>query len=281
MALTHHRVRRVAPYAPVLECVHLSLPAWCNGLDGLKIGFIADIHAGPFISPADLERGLDLLGPYRPHLLLLGGDYVSESARFIPPVARLLGAFAGSTKLGALAVLGNHDIAVSTRKTVNNFERNGIRVLRNEGATVTWKGCSLGIAGIDDTLVGQPDIDQAFIPFSGNVPVLALWHEPEFAERSAEMGAFAQLSGHTHGGQVTLPLVGAPWLPADGHRNISGLNFANGMPVYTTRGLGVYRPPIRFRCPPEVTLIMLVGSHRNRWKLSPQAVDSAFPHYVR
>jgi predicted MPP superfamily phosphohydrolase len=260
LALGHRHVRRVAPYAPVLDLVDLPLPAGCWGLNGLKIAFIADIHAGPFISPADLERGLNLLAPHHPHLLLLGGDYVSESARFIPPVADLLGGFASDIELGALAVLGNHDIAVSTEKSVRNLERDGIRVLRNEGVTIRWKDCDLGIAGIDDTLVGQPDVERAFATIAAQIPILALWHEPEFAEQCAERGAFAQLSGHTHGGQVILPFIGAPWLPADGHRYVRGLSRAGAMCVYTTRGLGVYRPPFRFRCPPEVTLITLVSS---------------------
>jgi predicted MPP superfamily phosphohydrolase len=89
--------------------------------------------------------------------------------------------------------------------------------------------------------------------------VLALWHEPDYAEASAELGAFAQLSGHSHGGQVRLPGIGPLVLPLGGARYVMGLNDANGMPVYTTRGVGVYLPPLRFNCPPEVTLVTLVA----------------------
>jgi uncharacterized protein len=90
------------------------------------------------------------------------------------------------------------------------------------------------------------------------VHAITLWHEPDWAECVVKYGAFLQLSGHSHGGQVRLPLVGPITAPAGGKRFVKGLNFAAGMPVYTTRGVGVYRPPVRFRCPPEVTLLTLV-----------------------
>ncbi len=87
--------------------------------------------------------------------------------------------------------------------------------------------------------------------------MIALWHEADFAEDAAQLGAFAQLSGHTHGGQVRLPVVGSIWLPPDGRRRDIGLYNVQGMPVYISRGLGVYRPPVRLLAPPEVTLVTL------------------------
>ena len=90
--------------------------------------------------------------------------------------------------------------------------------------------------------------------------VLALWHEPDYARETARLGAFAQLSGHSHGGQVRLPGFGPLFLPKGGQRYVLGLNHASGMPIYTARGVGVFLPPLRVNCPPEVTLITLAAA---------------------
>jgi hypothetical protein len=124
---------------------------------------------------------------------------------------------------------------------------------------VTYQGATLWIAGIDETLLGHPDPKKTFAAIPAGTRPLALWHEPQFAEEAAALGAFAQLSGHTHGGQIRLPGLGPVGLPRHGRRHIIGLNDAAGMPIYTARGVGVYRPPLRFNCPPEVTLIELVA----------------------
>jgi len=91
---------------------------------------------------------------------------------------------------------------------------------------------------------------------SGSVRIV-LWHEPDRAEECALAGAALQLSGHTHGGQVVIPLVGPPLLPAGGRKYPSGLFHVSGMPLYVTRGVGLLSPRVRFNCPPEVTEITL------------------------
>jgi hypothetical protein len=156
-------------------------------------------------------------------------------------------------------VLGNHDLAVSVRKVQDALEAEGIPVLRNAAMPVTFHGETLWIAGVDDTLLGDPDPQRAFADLPDRETPLVLWHEPEFAEAVATRGAFAQLSGHTHGGQVRLPGLGPVGLPRHGRRHIIGMNDAAGMPIYTSRGVGVYRPPLRFNCPPEVTLVELIA----------------------
>ena len=142
------------------------------------------------------------------------------------------------------------------------LERIGVTVLRNESRLVDFNGTSLAIAGIDDTVVGHANSLRAFADIPEQTPVLALWHEADFAEEAARLGAFAQLSGHTHGGQVRLPLIGSIWLPPDGRKRDLGLYDVEGMPVYISRGLGVYRPPVRFLAPPEVTLVTLRSDRR-------------------
>lgn len=249
--------RYLEPRRIQLERITIPLPAGAESLDGLTIGFLADLHIGPFTSVERAARGIDLLLRESPDLLLLGGDYHSESPRYLPKAAELLGQYAEAAPLGTIGVMGNHDYAVSGEQTYDEFARHGIRLIRNESVEIECNGASFWIAGIDDTLLGEVDALSAFAMVPDGDPVLALWHEPFHAEQVAELGAFALLSGHTHGGQVRIPILGALAAPKHGKRFVKGLNSANGMPVYTSRGLGMYRPPVRLNCRPEVTLITL------------------------
>jgi predicted MPP superfamily phosphohydrolase len=250
--------RFIAPYRPVLERVPLPLPAGHEGLAGLRIGFVTDTHIGPLISTRHLDRALDLLASAQPDLALFGGDFISDSPRYAERAAERLGRFAATVPLGGIAVLGNHDIANGAGRMVDALQRHGVRVLRNEADSIQFHGATLWIVGIDECVLGDPCPDAAFANIPPGSAILALWHEPDWAEAAARHGAFAQLSGHSHGGQARLPILGAPFTPVGGRRYDIGLNHADGMPIYTSRGLGIYHPPIRFRCPPEVTLVTLV-----------------------
>jgi uncharacterized protein len=255
---TGHRARHRAPYRPVLERIEIRIPASVQTPPRLRIGFVADTHLGSVIRPPDIDRALALLLAADPDLLLFGGDYVSESPRHITEAAAVLGNVASATRFGSLAVLGNHDYANGAARMTAELEKRGIRVLRNEYARVGDDTGELWIAGIDDALLGSPDPERAFAGIPSGERAIALWHEPDWAEHAAQYGALLQLSGHSHGGQVRLPVAGTVAAPAGGRRFAKGLNMAAGMPVYTTRGVGVYRPPLRFRCSPEVTLLTLV-----------------------
>ena len=248
----------MAPYRPVLERVEIRAPVGMNTPPRLRIGFMADTHVGSVIRPADIERALVLLLAAEPDLLLFGGDYVSESPRHIMDAAAVLGNLAHASRFGSLAVLGNHDYANGAGRMTTALEKRGIQVLRNESARIGDDTGELWIAGIDDALLGSPDPRAAFASVPSTARALALWHEADWAEQVVKHGAFLQLSGHSHGGQVRLPIAGPIAAPAGGKRFVQGLNFATGMPVYTARGVGIYRPPLRFRCPPEVTLVTLI-----------------------
>jgi predicted MPP superfamily phosphohydrolase len=252
------RARHEAPYRPVLERVDIRVPACIATPARLRIGFVADTHLGSVIREADIERALALLIAAGPDLLLFGGDYISESPRLISDAAAVLGNVAYTTRFGSLAILGNHDCANGAGRMTAELEKHGVRVLRNESARVGDDTGELWIAGIDDALLGSPDPQRAFASVPSGARAIALWHEPGWAEQVIQYGAFLQLSGHSHGGQIRLPVAGPITAPAGGRRFVKGLNFAAGMPIYTTRGVGVYRPPVRFRCPPEVTLVTLV-----------------------
>lgn len=261
-ATTAYQARYVNPYRPAIERVELLLPAGHEALAGLRLAFVTDTHVGPFVSPDDLARATALLAAERPDLVLLGGDYVSESPRYAGPAAEILGALVDQAPLGGYAVLGNHDLAVGAERVTRALRQANILVLRNEATEVKTPSGPLWIAGVDEAILSVADPPATFAATPPGAATIALWHEPDEAERTATLGAFAQLSGHSHGGQVRLPGLGPLALTPGGRRYVVGLNHAAGMPIYTSRGVGVYRPPIRLNCPPEVTLITLVATRR-------------------
>jgi predicted MPP superfamily phosphohydrolase len=251
----HSRFR--APFEPVLERVRFAGLASDAAMPPLRVGFVTDVHIGPTFRAVDAERALNLIAAEKPDLFLLGGDYVCESPRFLNEAAAVLGAFVTQARFGALAVLGNHDYSNDAPRLTALLERVGIRVLRNEAACVPSETNPLWVAGIDDAVLGRPDLCAAFKPIPDGARPLVVWHQPDWAELAASRGAALQLSGHSHGGQVRLPIIGAVAAPVGGRRFIAGHNHVEGMAVYTSRGVGIYRPPVRFRCSPEVTLITL------------------------
>lgn len=255
-----YQARYSNPYEPRLERVDIRLPEGAEALDGTSIAFVTDTHVGPFIDQDDLARATALLDKEQPDLILLGGDLVSESPRYIGGAVEVLQTLIERAPQGGFAVLGNHDFNVSASKVTEGLSQAGFGVLRNDATSVTINGTELWIGGIDETLLGRPSPPDTFAQIPEDAVSIALWHEPQFAEQAAAQGPFLQLSGHTHGGQIRIPGVGPVGLPVHGKRYVIGLNDADGMAVYTSRGVGVYRPPMRFNCPPEVTLITLVSA---------------------
>lgn len=244
----------------MLERISIPLPSEHRNLAGLRIGFLTDTHIGPTFRPADVAPAVHLLAQECPDVMLLGGDYASESPRFAGLAAAAIGPLANAP-YGSYAVLGNHDMECGAAKVAAALEVRGFRVLRNTAVPIQTPNGTLWIAGIDEVTHYNHDAEGTFAVIPDGAAILALWHEPDLAAQAAERGAFAQLSGHTHGGQIRFPIVGPLVLPRFGRTYVRGSIHVGKMSLYVSRGAGVYRPPVRFRCPPEVTLVTLtVGS---------------------
>ncbi|MEJ7761194.1 MAG: metallophosphoesterase [Thermomicrobiales bacterium] len=252
------RGRHVTPYRPRLERLDVPVPADHTALAGMRIAFVTDTHMSPFFSQANLRDAIAPLRQERLDLVLLGGDYASETVRYIDRAMPVLDELAGWARLGIFGVLGNHDEQLGSHKVIGAFDAHAIPLLRNEARAIPFGGSTLWLVGIDDALVNHHDPDAAFRDVPPGAASLALWHEPDWAEEAAGRGAFLQLSGHTHGGQIRLPGKGALALPPGGRRYEMGSYQIGPMTLYVSRGAGTYRPPLRFRCPPEITLITLV-----------------------
>ncbi len=251
--------RFVAPFRLSVKQVVVQLPRRHANLDGLTIAFVTDTHVGPHYPAAALEPVLRALETAQPDIVLFGGDYISESPRFLKDAAPMLGRIGKTGRLGCWAVLGNHDMANSRTRVMPALEDSGIQVLVNRAVRVETGTGDLWLVGIDDGLLGKPDLDAAYTDVPADAASICLWHEPDRIEESAPYGSFLQLSGHTHGGQMRLPVVGPLATPSLGQAFVLGRFQVGDTELYVSGGIGIYRPPVRLNCPPELTIVRLVG----------------------
>jgi predicted MPP superfamily phosphohydrolase len=224
--------------------------------DGLRIALMADFHLGPFIPAAFVREAVDRSNALQPDLVLLGGDYILYEARYLVRVMPELGRLAAP--LGVYAVTGNHDNTVNRPMTCRELEANGIREINNRGLWLSRGDSRLRLGGIDDLRTGRPDPEAVLDGVSEAESALLLTHNPDFVETLNDVRVGLTLAGHTHGGQVSLPLVGSPFVPsAYGQKYTRGLVRAPFGQVFVTRGIGTVFPPVRLNCPPEIALLTL------------------------
>lgn len=251
--------RFVHPFRTRLTHVIMPVPRKHAHLDGLTIAFVTDLHVGPHFRPENLRPTIDFLRKVQPDVLIFGGDYICESPRYIDEVVNPVEDMVATARHGAWGILGNHDVSNTPARVEATMERSGVRMLVNAAEEVETGRGSLWLAGIDDALLGAPDLRATFEGIPADAAVIALWHEPDQAQKVVPFDPIFMLSGHTHGGQVRLPGLAALGTPKMGRRYVLGRFDVNGMPLYVSPGIGMYRPPVRFNCPPEVTVITLFG----------------------
>ncbi len=241
----------------VVERVTIPIKNLHPALEGFTIAQMADFHLRPFTKPPLIEEAVAISNSLSPDLVVLSGDYVWKDVNSIFELAPILGGL--NAKHGVYASIGNHDLWTDINLIWQGFGEAGIPVLQNMGVTVTEGAGSFFLAGLDDGWSGRPDLSATLADAPADAPVITLMHEPDFADKYAEDGRVAlQLSGHSHGGQIRLPRVGAPVLPQYGRKYDMGLYQVGEMWLYTNRGLGVTNEPVRYNCPPEITEITLI-----------------------
>jgi hypothetical protein len=220
-----------------------------KALEGLRIVQLSDIHHSPFTSRDQIKRAVDTANRLQPDIVALTGDYISKEREYAAPCAELLGGL--RARYGVYAVLGNHDHWTDAALITDLFHAEGITVLVNEGMRFEQRGAAFWLAGVDDTMVGLEDLPLALAGSLEDEMKLLLAHNPIILRRAARAGVDLVLSGHTHGGQVTLRSE------KPRRRLLRGLARQGETQIYVTRGLGTVILPIRYGCPPEVTLLEL------------------------
>jgi predicted MPP superfamily phosphohydrolase len=228
-------------------------------LDGLRIAQLSDLHWGPYIGQREVRAAVQRANALVPDLVVLTGDYVLHSAGYAAPCAHELAAL--RAPLGVVAIPGNHDYWTDIDEVMAQLRTAGLVLLRNAALRLEVGGSALWLAGLDDVWEQRHDLEAALAKVPRNEPVVLLVHEPDVADQAARSPhrILLQLSGHSHGGQVNLPLLGRPILPWLGRVYPVGLQRVAGtaLQVYTNRGVGLIAPPVRFGCRPEVTHLTL------------------------
>jgi uncharacterized protein len=229
------------------------LPA---AFDGLSIVHLTDIHHSIYTPLEAVQEAVHLANLLHPDLVALTGDYVTLSPSYIWPVARALGKL--RARLGIYAVLGNHDFQVDADEVTHALRAQRIRVLRNSHYALRSRGSTLWVAGVDDLWWDADDFHAALASVPSREAKILLCHNPIGIRQAASHGVDFVLSGHTHGGQVRLPLVGSLRGRSKlGERFVEGWNRLDGTQIYVNRGIGKSVVPLRFNCPPEIACLRL------------------------
>jgi predicted MPP superfamily phosphohydrolase len=249
------------PSRLVVNRHELRVPRWPAALAGLRVALLSDLHVGsPHWDLARLEELVRRTNAEQPDLILLAGDYEINGVWFgshvaIEPIAAQLGQL--HAPLGVIAVLGNHDWWNNARRVRRALEQNGVRVLDDETQVITARGSDFAVLGLRDEQSRSRTAAEELALAPPGLPLIVLVHEPDvFAE--LDQRALLTLAGHTHGGQVNLPLLGRCVVPSRfGARYAAGEVLEHGRVLFVTTGVGTSIVPVRFGVPPEIALLTL------------------------
>jgi predicted MPP superfamily phosphohydrolase len=229
---------------------HIAFPGLPPALGGFRIGLISDIHRSQWVPHELVDRAVRLLLAEQPDLIVLGGDYVTwGDRRYVQAAADALAPLRAPH--GVLAVLGNHD---DDRDMPAALAARGFTVLRDQRTALTVKGETLEFAGIRFWTRKTADI--AYVLRGAASSVVLLAHTPSRLIEAAALGVPLVLSGHTHGGQIVLPGLGA--IGARKFPLVTGSGRRNRTSAFVTRGVGTVYVPVRLNCPPEVAVLTLM-----------------------
>ena len=240
----------------------LRLDRWPAELDGLRVAVLADLHTGsPWNGERNLRRVVRETNSAAPDLVLVAGDLVIQGVvggRFVSPEAsaRVLAGLDAPT----FAVLGNHDWWLDGPRVIRALETSGVTVLEDTSAAVPVRGGTLWLAGVSDFWEAPHDIGRALSAVPPEAAPLAFTHNPDVFPDVPERVALT-IAGHTHGGQVAVPLGGRPVVPSRyGERYAVGHVREGGRDLFVSQGVGTSILPVRFRVPPEVSVLTLRAS---------------------
>ncbi|HWS88921.1 MAG TPA: metallophosphoesterase [Pyrinomonadaceae bacterium] len=224
--------------------------------EGFRVAQVSDVHHSRLVSLDEVRRVVALANEARADMVALTGDYTTDLPKYVEPCAEALGELKAPE--GVWAVLGNHDHRTDGALTREALRRRGIEVLTNENTGLRRGADVLQLAGVDDWGWGRADFPRAMRGVDTSRPSLLLSHEPMALDVPETRGVSLILSGHTHGGQICLPLVGAPAAYVWKHlKYLRGRYESAGTQLYVSRGTGVIGVPVRIGARPEVAVIRL------------------------
>jgi len=252
----------------VNQTIHI--PTLPDAFHGLRIVQLSDIHYDNFSEPGFVRHAVEKINALAPDVVLFTGDYVSKG-----PISHAISEHHAQYCAAILkdvtcperhAILGNHDVSVGPKMVTRALVENGIPVLSDNYSALERDGQRIWLVGLRDAgTANVPPDTVAATPPAGDEPILLMVHEPDYADDLLQTALSERvslvLSGHSHGGQIRLPVVGPLFRPPLGKKYVNGLfHFPqNGrtLQLYVNRGLGTVGLPLRFYCPPEITLFTL------------------------
>jgi predicted MPP superfamily phosphohydrolase len=250
----------IEPSRLVLHETRITLPHGPTVLKGLRVAVISDLHAGsPYITLGKIHQIVQKTNAARPDLILLPGDFIEGVfvGRIVEPEA-IAAVLAGlRAPLGVFATLGNHDWWFNGPRVRKALEHAGIKDLENEAVRVDRDGEAIWIAGIGDKWTGSPDIAATLARIEEGAAVIAFTHNPDIFPSIPARVALT-IAGHTHGGQVVLPIIGRPIVPSEfGQRYAVGHIVESARHLFVSSGVGTSILPVRFGVPPEISLLTI------------------------
>jgi len=235
-----------------------NLPA---DLEGLRIAHLSDLHAGPHTPVGFLREAVAMANRLEPDVVLMTGDYADHRAGDLPACTEVLSGL--TAPLGVFGALGNHDHEVGVAPTIEALTAAGVKVLRNSNAPLGVGPTHLWIAGLDDTTGYRGDFCAALAGIPAGEPIVLLSHIPDVLAKASDEDIDLILAGHTHGGQVLIPGIGAPHAPVRlGAELLAGGRRMGHSRIQVSRGIGTTVWPIRYDCPPEIGLFTLRAAGR-------------------
>lgn len=240
--------------------IDLTVPGLARDLDGLRIVQLTDIHLSPFLAEDELERAVEMANGARAHLAVVTGDLITTRGDPLDSALAILSRLRSDA--GVLGCLGNHEIyAGAEAYTARQGRRNGIRFLRGEACPLRFGSATLNVVGVDYQRMSRPYLRGVEKLVAGGACNLLLSHNPDVFPVAAAKGFQVTLSGHTHGGQVTVEIL---------HRRltlvrfltpyIQGIYRQGASSLYVSRGIGTVAIPARVGAPPEITLVRLCAT---------------------
>jgi len=257
---------------PRIRRHEIAIPGLPEAFDGFRVAQISDLHCGPFASGARVEGWVAEVNALGADLVAVTGDLIASGPSFVPVVAAALGKLRGRD--GVVACMGNHDYFTEGEIMVHALERAGLTLLRNRGIELRRGDATLYVAGVDDTWTGRDDLDEALAGRPAQAPVLLLAHDPALFPDAAARAVALTLSGHTHGGQLGVPLLAKRINLARVMTPFTtGLYQIGQATLYVNRGLGTTGMPIRLSVPPEIAVITLRRAPATAAAAAPQATS--------
>lgn len=228
-----------------------------RGFEGFKIILFSDLHFGFFCKlkdVSDLVREVNFLSP---DLLCFAGDLTDKRScqKRLEEISQILKKL--SAPYGKYAVLGNHDYHTGEQRVVSVLEKSDFTVLLNSSSIIDKDNCRISISGLASALKGKADIEKTLTSIEENVLKILMVHEPDYADIICKQQIDIQLSGHSHGGQVCLPIFGPLRRTKLGKKYIEGFYSLGRLQLVTTKGVGTTILPMRFMCQAEVVVITL------------------------